>query len=48
LLRAAFAGMSGSPSAPEQAALDRLQLAPPTSVADHAYRLLLLGALRSG
>jgi len=48
LLRAAFAGMSSSPSAPEQAALDRLQLAHPASLADHAYRLLVLGALRSG
>ena len=40
--------MSGSPSAHEQAALDRLQLGHPASLADHAYRALVLGALRSG
>jgi acyl-CoA hydrolase len=46
LLRTAFAGL-GAASAPEQAALARLQLAHPASLADHPYRLLLLGALRS-
>ena len=48
LLRIALGGLGGTPSAHEQAALTRLQLTRPTSLADHAYRLLLLGALRSG
>ena len=47
LLRAAVAGLGRAPSSREQAALDRLQLGQPTSLADRAYRALVLGALRS-
>jgi acyl-CoA hydrolase len=48
LLRAAVAGLGRAPSPREQAALDRLQLGQPTSLADRAYRALVLGALRTG
>jgi hypothetical protein len=48
LLRAVLAGLGGAPSAREQAALQRLQLARPASLADRAYRALVLGALRTG
>ena len=48
LLRAAVAGLGRAPSPREQAALDRLQLGQPASLADRAYRALVLGALRSG
>ena len=48
LLRAAVAGLGGTPSPREQAALDRLQLGQPASLADRAYRALVLGALRTG
>ncbi len=48
LLRAALAGLGRPPSPREQAALDRLQLGQPASLADRAYRALVLGALRSG
>jgi acyl-CoA hydrolase len=47
LLRAAMAGLGGAPSAREQAALERLQLAKPASLADRAYRALLLGTMRT-
>jgi len=47
LLRAAVAGLGRAPSPSEQAALDRLQLGRPASFADHVYRTLVLGALRS-
>jgi hypothetical protein len=46
LLRAALAGLSGAPSPREQAALDRMQLDRPQSLAERAYRALILGALR--
>jgi hypothetical protein len=48
LLRAALAGLGRPPSPPEQAALDRLRLGEPASLADRAYRALVLGALRLG